>query len=50
MVVVPEQLALPVAHEQLGGDQLKKPELDAVLDKVVASVVRQAKWRLADQA
>jgi len=49
MVVVPEQLALPVAHEQLGGEQLKKPELDAVLDKVVASVVRQAKWRLAGQ-
>jgi len=49
MLVVPEQLALPAAHEQLGGEQLKKPELDAVLDKVVASVVRQAKWRLAEQ-
>jgi chromate reductase len=49
MLVVPEQLALPVAHEQLGGEQLKKPELDAVLDKVVASVVRQAQWRVAAQ-
>jgi chromate reductase len=49
MLVVPEQLALPVAHDQLGGEQLKKPELDAVLDKVVASVVRQAQWRVAAQ-
>jgi chromate reductase len=49
MLVVPEQLALPMAHEQLGGEQLKKPELDAVLDKVVASVVRQAKWRVSEQ-
>jgi chromate reductase len=48
-LVVPEQLALPMAHEQLGGEQLKKPELDAVLDKVVASVVRQAKWRVSEQ-
>jgi hypothetical protein len=38
-----------VAHDQLGGEQLKKPELDAVLDKVVASVVRQAQWRVAAQ-
>ncbi|MBI5927001.1 MAG: NAD(P)H-dependent oxidoreductase [Aquabacterium sp.] len=51
MVVVPEQLALPHADQQLdalsGEVVLKKPELDQVLDKVVASVIRQAAWRLA---
>jgi chromate reductase len=44
MVVVPEQLALPQADQQWAGDELKKPELNAVLDKVVASVIRQARW------
>ena len=49
MVVVPEQLALPLADQQLTGpDRLAKPELDAVLDRVVASVVRQARWRIAE--
>lgn len=48
MVVVPEQLALPHADQQLGDPQmLKTPALDQVLDKVVASVIRQAAWRLA---
>jgi chromate reductase len=50
MVVVPEQLALPHADQQLDASQpeaLKTPQLDAMLDKVVASVVKQARWRLA---
>lgn len=48
MVVVPEQLGLPHADQQFEeAGQLKKPELDHVLDKLVASVIRQAKWRLA---
>lgn len=48
MVVVPEQLALPLADQQLTSpDRLAKPELDAVLDRVVASVVKQARWRIA---
>jgi NAD(P)H-dependent FMN reductase len=48
MVVVPEQLALPLADQQLGDvNGLKKPELDQMLDKVVASVIRQAAWRVA---
>lgn len=48
MVVVPEQLALPLADQQFDeAGKLKKPELDHVLDKLVASVIRQAKWRLA---
>ena len=48
MVVVPEQLALPLADKQLGDPQaLAKPELDLVLDKIVASVIRQARWRVA---
>lgn len=51
MVVVPEQMGLPLADQQLdtslGGQvTLKKPELDQLLDKVVASVIRQATWRL----
>jgi chromate reductase, NAD(P)H dehydrogenase (quinone) len=49
MVVVPEQLALPHADQQLDVAQpeaLKTPQLDAMLDKVVASVVKQARWRL----
>jgi chromate reductase, NAD(P)H dehydrogenase (quinone) len=49
MVVVPEQLALPHADQQLDEAQpeaLKTPQLDAMLDKVVASVVKQARWRL----
>lgn len=52
MVVVPEQLALPLADQQLSAERadrerLAKPELDAVLDRLVASVVKQARWRLA---
>ena len=48
MVVVPEQLALPLADQQLTSpDRIAKPELDAVLDRVVGSVVRQARWRIA---
>jgi NAD(P)H-dependent FMN reductase len=45
MVVVPEQLGLPGADKAFDAKgALTKPELDAVLDKVVASVVRQAGW------
>ena len=45
MVVVPEQLGLPGADKAFDGEgALLKPELDAVLGKVVASVVRQAGW------
>lgn len=45
MVVVPEQLALPAADQAFDVDgQLIKPQLGEVLDKVVASVVRQARW------
>lgn len=52
MVVVPEQLALPLADKQFGAqadgsDGLTKPELDQVLEQLVASVIRQARWRLA---
>ena len=48
MVVVPVQLALPLADQQLTTpERLAKPDLDAVLDRVVASVVRQARWRIA---
>lgn len=52
MVVVPEQLALPLADQQLSAERpdrerLAKPELDAVLERLVASVVKQARWRLA---
>lgn len=48
MVVVPEQLALPSADHHLGDPtQLKTPALDQALDKLVASVVKQARWRLA---
>ncbi|MEY4763851.1 MAG: hypothetical protein RI907_524 [Pseudomonadota bacterium] len=49
MVVVPEQLGLPHADQQLqaGATALQSAQLDAVLDKVVASVVKQAQWRLA---
>ncbi|HEX5354582.1 MAG TPA: NAD(P)H-dependent oxidoreductase [Aquabacterium sp.] len=50
MVVVPEQMGLPLADQQLDASSgevvLKKPELDHLLDKVVASVMRQAAWRL----
>lgn len=51
MVVVPEQLGLPqadLAFDEAGA--LKKPGLDQVLGKVVASVVQQARWRLASLA
>jgi len=46
MVVVPEQLGVPQADQafdESGG--LKSPGLDKVLDKVVASVIQQARWR-----
>jgi chromate reductase len=47
MVVVPEQLGLPSASQHLGEPAaLKTPALDQVLDKLVASVVRQARWHL----
>jgi chromate reductase len=47
MLVVPEQLALPHADQQLGDPQaLKTPALDVMLDKLVASVVRQAAWQV----
>lgn len=45
MVVVPEQLGLGMADKAFNDDgSLAKPELDAVLTKLVASVVRQAGW------
>lgn len=48
MAVVPEQLALPSADQHLGqAGQLGTPALDQMLDKVVASVVQHARWRLA---
>ena len=47
MVVVPEQLGLALAEHAFDEHgELGKPELDAVLEKVVASVIRQARWRL----
>ncbi len=49
MVVVPEQMALPSADQQWEGAELKKPELNAMLDKLVASVIRQARWRTMTQ-
>jgi NAD(P)H-dependent FMN reductase len=50
MVVVPEQLGLPLADQQFEGGELVKPALIQILDKVVASVIRQAAWRRqADQ-
>lgn len=46
MVVVPEQLALPLADQAFGPDGgLLKPELQAVLERLVAAVIRQALWR-----
>ena len=46
LVVVPEQLALPLADQQLQDpSRLAKPELEAALDRLVAAVVRQARWR-----
>lgn len=48
MVVVPEQLGLPLADQAFDeAGALKKPGLDQVLGKVVASVVQQATWRKA---
>jgi len=47
MVVVPEQLALSHADQQVGDPAaLKAPQMDQMLDKVVAAVIRQATWRL----
>jgi len=47
MVVVPEQLALSAADKQLGDAQaLKDERMDQMLGKLVASVVRQARWTL----
>jgi NAD(P)H-dependent FMN reductase len=53
MVVVPEQLGLPLADQQFeqhpdGQMHLKRPELDKALDRIVASVIRQATWRIAE--
>jgi chromate reductase len=51
MVVVPEQLGLPGADHAFDEQgELLKPELNAVLDKLVASVVKQARWRLSGVA
>jgi chromate reductase len=52
MLVVPEQLALPLADQQLDPkradlSQFAKPDLDAALDRLVASVVKQAIWHMA---
>lgn len=48
MVVVPEQLGLPLAHQAFDeAGELNKPDLDKVLNKLVASVIQQARWRLA---
>jgi chromate reductase, NAD(P)H dehydrogenase (quinone) len=47
MVAVPEQMALGSAGEAFddAGNLTREP-MDQLLDKVVASVVRQARWRL----
>lgn len=50
MVVVPEQLALSAADKQLGDAQALKDEpMDQMLGKLVASVVRQARWSQQDR-
>lgn len=50
MVVVPEQLALSAADQQLGDAQsLKDERMDQMLGKLVASVVRQARWSRQDR-
>lgn len=51
MVVVPEQLGLPLADQQFDeAHGLTKPDLDKVLDRLVAAVVRQARWRMSEAA
>ncbi|MEY4429322.1 MAG: hypothetical protein RLZZ182_2011 [Pseudomonadota bacterium] len=47
MVAVPEQMALGSAGDAFdaAGNLIREP-MDQMLDKVVASVVRQARWRL----
>lgn len=47
MVAVPEQMALGSAGDAFdaAGNLIREP-MDQLLDKVVASVVRQARWRL----
>lgn len=48
MVVLPEQLAVPQADQQMVDPQrLVRDDLDAALERLVAAVVRQARWRLA---
>ncbi|MES2090951.1 MAG: NAD(P)H-dependent oxidoreductase [Pseudomonadota bacterium] len=48
MVVVPEQFSLPLASDAFDGSgALNKVEQDQMLGKVVASVVQQARWRMA---
>ncbi len=48
MVVVPEQMALATADQAFEADgSLNRPLMDQLLDKVVASVIQQARWRLA---
>jgi hypothetical protein len=46
-------LGLPLADQQFeqhpdGQMHLKRPELDKALDRIVASVIRQATWRIAE--
>jgi chromate reductase, NAD(P)H dehydrogenase (quinone) len=47
MQVVPEQMALGGAAEAFNDQgELTREPMDQLLDKVVASVIRQARWRL----
>ncbi|AWI54287.1 hypothetical protein DEH84_13285 [Aquabacterium olei] len=47
MVVVPEQVGVPAADQQFTAPgRLASDALDQMLDRLVASVVRQANWRL----
>lgn len=49
MVVVPEQVGVPAADQQLAApDRLSSDALDQMLERLVSSVVRQARWRLQD--
>jgi NAD(P)H-dependent FMN reductase len=46
MVAVPEQVAVSAAERYLGDEHaLKDERMDQMLDKLVAAVVRQARWR-----
>lgn len=47
MVVVPEQVGVPAAEAQFSAPgRLASDALDAMLERLVAAVVRQARWRL----